>query len=590
MEEKKLLKNLIDLISWMVNWTKVSINQTGINLNFDEDQKLLTLMINNQALISNELKLFTLTIDNSKVISDHEIITELFASLLAFNLNVKLTINKKQYWFSLDSNNNLGYSVSNDQTPELNNESIIFKLSTIDYEIYGDLKTNFAIFTNYQYIFNTNDGNLLLTNDNKQNAIYFHQIKLPTLNLTNDKQLLFSYNLTLLNDNLSNNKIINSISVLSNSINQWFKIDKLIANFLNNINDDCKFNVYEEIVRHIQCYEWSIHAIKLQVIPFYNLATKSDYFIICCPSDNNELFKSWVNLKTHALIELTPTDYEMLKNKHVCNLSMFANNYLAKNYHYEVAIDELSAIANANYHWIKQILDGWLNNNEAFKSLLNDLNINEIPIVIINELPLACTWIDSTKQLWINKTVLEDQTDLLHEVATAFIYLFNQHHLNLTNWINSLITTQCLLSTTDIESSADRSPINSCNEEPTSSLIKMSFCLPLTELKWRGYIPVKYVLNNQEYQLESFKDIYVDTCEYCLNLDSVKLFQFFNDNHLQFNTTGNDFTRSRQIPGTNYFIETNLSGKDILMWTKKLLLFFNIDLNNVYYLIMKKNK
>lgn len=590
MEEKKLLKNLIDLISWMVNWTKVSINQTGISLNFDEDQKLLTLMINNQALISNELKLFTLTIGNSKVISDHEIITELFAGLLAFNLNVKLTINKKQYWFSLDSNNNLGYSVSNDQTLELNNESIILKLSTIDYEIYGNLKTNFAIFTNCQYIFNTNDGNLLLANDNKQNAIYFHQIKLPTLNLSNDKQLLFSYNLTLLNDNLSNNKIINSISVLSNSINQWFKIDKLIANFLNNINDDCKFNVYEEIVRHIQCYEWSIHAIKLQVIPFYNLATQSDFFIICCPSDNNELFKSWVDLKTHALIELTPTDYEMLKNKHVCTLSMFANNYLAKNYHYEVAIDELPSIAKVNYDWIKQILDEWLNNNEAFKSLLNDININEIPIVIINELPLACTWIDSTKQLWINKTVLEDQTDLLHEVVTAFIYLFNQHHLNLTNWINSLITTQCLLSTTDIESSVDSNPINSCNEEPTSSLIKMSFCLPLTELKWRGYIPVKYVLNNQEYQLESFKDIYVDTCEYCLNLDSVKLFQFFNDNHLQFNTTGNDLTRSRQIPGTNYFIETNLSGKDILMWTKKLLVFFSIDLNNVYYLIMKKNK
>ncbi|MBO7084390.1 hypothetical protein J6W20_00375 [bacterium] len=61
---------------------------------------------------------------------------------------------------------------------------------------------------------------MLLANDNKQNAIYFHQIKLPTLNLSNDKQLLFSYNLTLLNDNLSNNKIINSISVLSNSINQ----------------------------------------------------------------------------------------------------------------------------------------------------------------------------------------------------------------------------------------------------------------------------------------------------------------------------------------------------------------------------------
>ena len=590
MEEKKLLKNLIDLISWMVNWTKVSINQTGISLNFDEDKKLLTLIINNQALISNELKLFTLTIDNSKVISDHEIITELFASLLAFNLNVKLTINKKQYWFSLDSNNNLGYSVSNDQTPELNSESIILKLRTIDCEIYSDLKTNFAIFTNYQYIFNTNDGNVLFANDNKQNAIYFHQIKLPTLNLSNDKQLLFSYNLTLLNDNLSNNKIINSISVLSNSINQWFKIDKLIAKFLNNINDDCKFNVYEEIVRHQQCYEWSIHAIKLQVIDFYNLATKSDYFIICCASDNNELFKSWVDLKTHALIELTPTDYEMLKNKHVCTLNMFANNYLAKNYHSEVAIDELSAIANTNYHWIKQIISKWLNNNEAFKSLLNDLSINEIPIVIINELPLACTWIDSTNQLWINKTVLEDQTDLLHEVANAFIYLFNQHHLNLTNWINSLITTQCLLNANNYSLSTNDNSLNNVTNEQTSIPTKISLSLPLSELKWRGYIPIKYVLNDKEYQLESFKDMYVDTCEYCLGLDSAKLFQFFNDNHLQFNTTGNDLTRSRQIPGTNYFIETNLSGKDVLAWTKKLLLFFSIDLSNVYYLVVKRNK
>ena len=71
MEEKKLLKNLTDLISWMVNWTKVSINQVDITLNYDEDQQLLMLGINNQALISNELKLFTLTIDNSKVITDH---------------------------------------------------------------------------------------------------------------------------------------------------------------------------------------------------------------------------------------------------------------------------------------------------------------------------------------------------------------------------------------------------------------------------------------------------------------------------------------------------------------------------------------
>lgn len=98
------------------------------------------------------------------------------------------------------------------------------------------------------------------------------------------------------------------------------------------------------------------------------------------------------------------------------------------------------------------------------------------------------------------------------------------------------------------------------------------------------------MLNDKEYQLESFKDIYVDTCEYCLNLDSVKLFQFFNDNNLKFNTTGEDMNRSRQIPGTTYFIETNLSGKDVLMRTKKLLIFFNLDLNNAYYLVIKKSK
>lgn len=436
-------------------------------------------------------------------------------------------------------------------------------------------------------MFNTNDGMVLKTNENVTNAIYFHGLKLTNLSYDSNHPLLFSYNLTLPADHLSNNKIINSISVLSNGIKQWFNIEELIAKFIKNIQDDCKFNVMEAIVRNQQCYEWSIQAIKLQTIAFYNQITKSNYFIISCPVDKNELFRSWVNLQKHTLVELSVNGYEMLKEKHVCTLSMFANHYLSENYCHAAAIDELTAIAKVNYDWIKEALANWLNNDEAFKTLLNDLAINDIPIQIINELPLACAWINDAKQLWVNKEVLEDQTDLLNEVTMAFILLFKEHKLDLTDWINTLVSAQ--LSDHNLLSSDD-DLVNKTNDQLIVSPIKFSFALPLTELKWRGYLPIKYVLNDKEYQLESFKDIYVDTCEYCLNLDSVKLFQFFNDNNLKFNTTGEDMNRSRQIPGTTYFIETNLSGKDVLMRTKKLLIFFNLDLNNAYYLVIKKSK
>ena len=283
---------------------------------------------------------------------------------------------------------------------------------------------------------------VLKTNENVTNAIYFHGLKLTNLSYDSNHPLLFSYNLTLPADHLSNNKIINSISVLSNGIKQWFNIEELIAKFIKNIQDDCKFNVMEAIVRNQQCYEWSIQAIKLQAISFYNQTTKSNYFIISCPVDNNELFRSWINLQEHTLVELSVNDYEMLKEKHVCTLSMFANHYLSKNYSHAVAIDELTAIVKVNYDWIKELLANWLNNDEAFKTLLNDLAINDIPIQIINELPLACAWINDAKQLLVNKEVLEDQTDLLNEVTMAFILLFKEHKLDLTDWINTLVSAQ----------------------------------------------------------------------------------------------------------------------------------------------------
>lgn len=117
---------------------------------------------------------------------------------------------------------------------------------------------------------------------------------------------------------------------------------------------------------------------------------------------------------------------------------------------------------------------------------------------------------------------------------------------------------------------------------------KEKVSLNSTDVDVTGKKPISYTLMGKEQEVSSWPDILVGVCEYCSQKDLKKVLNCFSRDKNEISEEPNQKYASQQIPGTEYFITTHGSSKELFAKIQKLIYEFNLDGSCV--LTIKKTK
>lgn len=342
-------------------------------------------------------------------------------------------ITKQNYEATSHEGNELNINLIN--INELDKQKAKLILKPIKKGLIPLLKSNFVGLQAWKLVFKTKYGDLLINDDkNSINYIYINGIKLNSFNFIVDKipelNFAFSYNLRS-DDNNNLKQTLDSYFFIDHFFPKLidpFLFENYIAKILEDINDDNKENIYLNILNNPNSFEWIILKIKKLIVNFFT-KINPDTYLISTKSKRSSIQYKLAKTNGKKIIELEPNVFYELKDKKCLTLNEWAKEYYIDNFDMPISPSSLNPIPFSNWQHILEFIKHFININPKLKDYLVSINCEDIPIVIVSDLPIDCIWLDKIQQIWIKKSAMNDLTYLLS-------LLFNEIWKIVSNGIN----------------------------------------------------------------------------------------------------------------------------------------------------------
>lgn len=321
-------------------------------------------------------------------------------------------------------------------------------LKPIEKDIIAPIKANFVGLQHWQISFKTKYGELLINQDEHAiNYVYINGIKMQTCNDLIDKiperNFTYSYNLT-----------DNGNEELKAKFSSYFFVDhffpklihplifeKYIALILDNINDDNKENVYLNIINNVNSFEWDIPQVKKLIVNFFTKVNPETYLITTKSNENSIQCKLAKN-NNKEIIVLPPNIFYELKDKKFLTANEWAKQYYIDCLNKQVTPSELDFIGKRNWEEVQLFCQSLVNNNQKLKEYLASINYQNIPLIIIENLPVETIWLEKIHQIWVKKSIINNLTDFLSALFHAIWRLMPEgvvYDEFIKSWTNLLI-------------------------------------------------------------------------------------------------------------------------------------------------------
>ena len=552
---------IVDIEKLIVSLFKCSkFSYTNNHANLLSEQN--TLIINNN---DQQIDLSWLNLNNYDL--NKQIWTKLFP-IINDNHCIEINDNSNNYLISYDVNNetkSINFRIKHTKTTNL---SVYLKISNIPNENIEKIKDGLLINYNWEYFLDTDDGQLLNSKFLTNNYIFCNGIKINSP-LTN-QPWGFSYNLYLQNKYLDDQTIINQIT-------------KIIMN----INDHNKIEVYSQILEHPDCYEWQISTIKIYIVNLFSKSYLNQYLIY--DENNYSQFAYDLAIKENKhVIKCNTFEFQELKAKNAPSIESYILIYCFENYQDNVKITELDSFEKQEYAFVQSLL-----------SELNNLNIQfQIKIKIINNIPVNCLFIKQYQTLLINHCLLKNHNSLLSEIFNQLFNTYDSEYslLQFSNyWFTAMNNHNvCKLECNGKTKTNITNPI--VDPLPTTNFINFKdkaneehiICFADNPHSWNveHTKPVKFFIDEQSYQISSWKEVLVDTCNFLYNLKHEEFINIVIKKYPKlFSTNKNSLLYPKQIANTNYFITTNFGSIAMIKQCTNLFNLFSFPINKIRIIV-----
>ena len=492
-------------------------------------------------------------------------------SVLINNYQIEISDSKNKYLLTFDQKNelnlqNLIFSINKESAVSYHN---YLKISNLGQDIINEIKSNLVIANEWDYSFSpTKKGQLLISNSLIHGLIYVNGIKFQSL--INRNYFAFSYNLFTDSNNLNEEQIIDYIiNILSNTENEI---------------------IYSILLEHLECYEWQISIIKEFLInEIFKIGIKK-----CLIYDQNNYQKLAYDLalkQNYYLFACNFSEFIKLKEKNVMTLNDFILNYFYENFQTEIQINKLEPIQSKNYCRLVNLFTILVKFNDIFKT----------QIKIVDNLPISPLYVKGHKLVLIDSNQLLDMTNLLSTIFNEiFITQKNNYSLQQFSYywfkaINELDDSENKkISGDSLKLQNIKSHTNITTEQITTKdntelhddkPIYLSSNESLQNITHQH--PKIFCIENMIFQIKSWKDIYKNTCAYLYGKYKEQFIDYLK-NKTNATIINHKENLYEEIGNSNFFIYLNVNGYELVKRSIKLLSYYNIPLDQCYYVLREK--